>query len=142
MSGENFVNYSDVYKWFVEMVEKWQILPLQVGYDRYSSQYLIQDMQSYGFHVDDVYQGTNLSPVLRDMEGTIKDGRLHIGNNDLLKIHFLNLALKLDAESNKVKLIKMSPTAHIDGMAALSDAFCVRQKHYGTIGAQLANARR
>ena len=142
LSGENFVVYEDVYKWFVEMVEKWQILPLQVGYDRYSSQYLVQDMKAYGFHMDDVYQGTNLSPVLRDMEGTIKDGRLHIGNNDLLKIHFLNSALKLDAESNKVKLIKMSPTAHIDGMAALSDAFCVRQKHYGTIGAQLANARR
>ena len=142
LSGENFVQYQDVYKWFVEMVEKWQILPLQVGYDRYSSQYLVQDMTSYGFHMDDVYQGTNLSPVLRDMEGTIKDGRLHIGNNDLLKIHFLNSALKLDAESNKVKLIKMSPNAHIDGMAALSDAFCVRQKHYGTIGAQLTNARR
>ena len=142
LSGENFVQYQDVYKWFVEMVEKWQILPLQVGYDRYSSQYLVQDMTSYGFHMDDVYQGTNLSPVLRDMEGTIKDGRLHLGNNDLLKIHFLNSALKLDAKSNKVKLIKMSPTAHIDGMAALSDAFCVRQKHYGTIGAQLANARR
>lgn len=142
LSGENFVDYNDCFKWFTEMVEKWQILPLQVGYDRYNSQYLTQAMQSYGFHMDDVYQGTNLSPVLRDMEGTIKDGRLHIGNNDLLKIHFLNSALKLDAESNKVKLIKMSPTAHIDGMAALSDAFCVRQKHYGTIGAQLANARR
>jgi phage terminase large subunit-like protein len=142
LSGENFVEYSDVYKWFVDMVEKWQILPLQVGYDRYSSQYLIQDMKAYGFHVDDVYQGTNLSPVLREMEGVIKDGKLHIGNNDLLKIHFLNSALKLDAESNKVKLVKMSPSAHIDGMAALSDAFCVRQKYYGAIGTQLANSRR
>lgn len=142
LSGENFVDYNDCFKWFVEIVEKWQILPLQVGYDRYNSQYLTQTMQSYGFHMDDVYQGTNLSPVLREMEGIIKDGRLHIGNNDLLKIHFLNSALKLDAESNKVKLIKMSPTAHIDGMAALSDAFCVRQKYYGTIGTQLANAGR
>ena len=142
LSGENFVDYNDCFKWFVEIVEKWQILPLQVGYDRYNSQYLTQTMQSYGFHMDDVYQGTNLSPVLREMEGIIKDGRLHIGNNDLLKIHFLNSALKLDAESNKVKLIKMSPTAHIDGMAALSDAFCVRQKYYGQIGAQLSNVRR
>jgi phage terminase large subunit-like protein len=142
LSGENFVDYKDVYRWFVEMIEKWQILPLQVGYDRYSSQYLVQDMKTYGFHMDDVYQGTNLSPVLRDMEGYIKDGKTHIGNNDLLKIHFLNSALKLDAESNKVKLIKLAPTAHIDGMAALSDAFCVRQKYYGQIGAQLSNVRR
>ena len=142
LSGENFVDYKDVYRWFVEMIEKWQILPLKVGYDRYSSQYLVQDMKAYGFHMDDVYQGTNLSPVLRDMEGYIKDGKTHIGNNDLLKIHFLNSALKLDAESNKVKLIKLAPTAHIDGMAALSDAFCVRQKYYGQIGAQLSNVRR
>ena len=142
LSGENFIDYKDVYRWFVEMIEKWQILPLQVGYDRYSSQYLVQDMKTYGFHMDDVYQGTNLSPVLRDMEGYIKDGKTHIGNNDLLKIHFLNSALKLDAESNKVKLIKLAPTAHIDGMAALSDAFCVRQKYYGQIGAQLSNVRR
>jgi phage terminase large subunit-like protein len=99
-------------------------------------------MKAYGFHMDDVYQGTNLSPVLRDMEGYIKDGKTHIGNNDLLKIHFLNSALKLDAESNKVKLIKLAPAAHIDGMAALSDAFCVRQKYYGQIGAQLSNVRR
>lgn len=141
LSGENFVVYEDVYKWFVEMVEKWQILPLQVGYDRYSSQYLVQDMKAYGFHMDDVYQGTNLSPVLRDMEGTIKDGRLHIGNNDLLKIHFLNSALKLDAESNKVKLVKMSPTAHIDGMAALSDAWAVKMKWHTQIGQQLTNKR-
>ena len=141
LSGENFVVYEDVYKWFVEMVEKWQILPLQVGYDRYSSQYLVQDMKAYGFHMDGVYQGTNLSPVLRDMEGTIKDGRLHIGNNDLLKIHFLNSALKLDAESNKVKLVKMSPTAHIDGMAALSDAWAVKMKWHTQIGQQLTNKR-
>jgi phage terminase large subunit-like protein len=141
MSGENFVDYNDCFAWFRELVEKYQILPLQVGYDRYNSQYLVQDMTAYGFHMDDVYQGTNLSPVLREMEGLIKDGRVHIGDNDLLKIHFLNSALKLDTENNKIRLVKLSPTAHIDGMAALSDAFCVRQKHFESIGHQLSNKR-
>jgi len=140
-SGEHFVDYDDCFQWFKDLVEKYQILPLQVGYDRYNSQYLVQDMTAYGFHMDDVYQGTNLSPVLRDMEGSIKDGRVHIGNNDLLKIHFLNSALKLDTESNKIRLVKLSPTAHIDGMAALSDAFCVRMKWFNDIGNQLANKR-
>lgn len=140
-SGEHFIDYNDCFQWFKDLIEKYQILPLQVGYDRYNSQYLVQDMTAYGFHMDDVYQGTNLSPVLRDMEGSIKDGRVHIGNNDLLKIHFLNSALKLDTESNKIRLVKLSPTAHIDGMAALSDAFCVRQKWYNDIGKQLSNKR-
>ena len=98
-------------------------------------------MTAYGFHMDDVYQGTNLTPVLREMEGCIKDGQVHIGDNDLLKIHFLNSAIKLDTDNNKVRLVKLSPNAHIDGMAALSDAFCVRQKWYNDIGHQLANKR-
>ena len=141
MSGEHYVDYNDCFQWFKELVEKYDILPLQVGYDRYNSQYLIQDMETYGFHMDDVYQGTNLTPVLREMEGIIKEGRVHIGDNDLLKIHFLNSAIKLDTDNNKIRLVKLSPTAHIDGMAALSDAFCVRQKWYNDIGHQLANKR-
>ena len=141
LSGENFVDYNDCFAWFRELVEKYQILPLQVGYDRYNSQYLVQDMTNYGFHMDDVYQGTNLTPVLREMEGAIKDGKVHIGDNDLLKIHFLNSALKLDMENNRIRLVKLAPNAHIDGMAALSDAFCVRMKWFNDIGHQLANKR-
>ena len=141
MSGENFVDYNDCFAWFRELVEKYEILPLQVGYDRYNSQYLVQDMSNYGFHMDDVYQGTNLTPVLREMEGSIKDGRVHIGDNDLLKIHFLNSAIKKDTDNNKIRLVKLSPSAHIDGMAALSDAWCVRMKWYNDIGQQLSNKR-
>lgn len=141
ISGEHFVDYNDCFMWFKELVEKYDILPLQVGYDRYNSQYLIQDMAAYGFHMDDVYQGTNLTPVLREMEGHIKEGHVHIGDNDLLKIHFLNSAIKLDTDNNKIRLVKLSPSAHIDGMAALSDAFCVRQKWFNDIGHQLMNKR-
>ena len=141
ISGEHFVDYNDCFMWFKELVEKYDILPLQVGYDRYNSQYLIQDMTAYGFHMDDVYQGTNLTPVLREMEGHIKEGHVHIGDNDLLKIHFLNSAIKLDTDNNKIRLVKLSPSAHIDGMAALSDAFCVRQKWFNDIGHQLMNKR-
>lgn len=138
-SGDNFVDYHDVFNWFRELVEKWGILPLKVGYDRYSAQYLVQDMKAYGFHMDDVYQGWNLSPVLKEMEGLMKDGAVNIGENDLLRVHLLDSALKLEAETNKVKLIKVAPTAHIDGVAALSDAFTVRQKYYAEIGGQLRN---
>lgn len=138
-SGDNFVDYHDVFDWFREMVEEYEILPLKVGYDRYSAQYLVQDMKAYGFQMDDVYQGWNLSPVLKEMEGIMKDGRVNIGDNDLLRVHLLDAALKLENETNKVKLIKVAPAAHIDGVAALSDAFTVRQKWYSEIGEQLRN---
>ena len=140
-SGENFVDYKDCYNWFVELVEKYEILPLLIGYDRYSAQYLIQDMKNYGFKCDDVYQGDNLWGVMQEAEGLMKDGKICIGDNDLLKMHFLNSAVKMSTERGRGRLVKVSPRAHIDGMASLLDALCVRQKWYSQFGAQLKNER-
>lgn len=138
-SGENFIDYKDCYKWLTMLVEQYEILPLRVGYDRYSAQYLVQDLNAYGFQTDDVYQGDNLWGVLQEMEGLFKDGKVHIGDNDLLKMHLLNSAIKMNNERGRGRLIKLSPGLHIDGTAAMSDAFCVRQKWYDTIGEQLRN---
>ena len=140
-SGANIVEYSDVFEWFRELVEKYEIYPLKVGYDRYSATYLVQQMSGYGFHMDDVFQGFNLHPVIEEVEGHLKDGKVHIGDNDLLKIHMFNSALKVSTEKGRSKLVKIKPTAHIDGMAALLDAFTVRQKWYSEIGDQLRNHR-
>ena len=138
-SGDNFVDYHDVFRWFTDLVERLEILPLKVGYDRYTAQYLIQDMNAYGFQTDDVFQGYNLSPVIKEMEGLMKDKRILYAKNSILKMHLLDTALKIDTESNKVKIIKLDSKCHIDGTAALLDALTVRQKWYGEIGAQLEN---
>ena len=138
-SGDNFVDYHDCYRWLTALIEKYSIYPLKVGYDRYSAQYLIQDLEAYGFQTDDVYQGENLYPVIRETEGLLKDGKLHIGDNDLLKIHLLNSAVKMSVERGKGKLVKLSATDHIDGTAALLDAMTMRQKWFGEIGDQLKN---
>ena len=139
LSGENFVDYHDCFNWFCSLVEEYKIFPLQTGYDRYSAQYLIQDMTRYGFHMDDVYQGDNLWPVIQEVEGLIKDGKIHIGDNDLLKVHLLNSAVKMSVERGRGKLVKINPNDHIDGTAALLDAFTVRQKWSNEIGDQLKN---
>lgn len=141
LSGENFVDYQDCYNWLVDLVERYEILPLVVGYDKYSAQYLINDLKTYGFVTDDVHQGDNLYGVLQEFEGLAKDGKIHIGNNDLLKVHLLNSAIKMSVERGRGKLVKIKPNDHIDGMAALADAFCVRQKWYDELGDRLTNKR-
>lgn len=138
-SGDNFVDYHDCFRWFADLVENYEIFPLKIGYDRYSAQYLVQDMQGYGFHMDDVYQGENLWPVLQEEEGLIKDGKMKIGDNALLKVHLLNSAVKMSNERGRGKLVKIAPTARIDGSAALADAMTVRQKWFAEIGEQLKN---
>lgn len=139
VSGDNYVDYHDCYDWFVQLVEGYQIFPLQVGYDRYSAQYLVQDMSTYGFHMDDVFQGENLYGVIQETQGLLEDKKIHIGDNDLLKMHLLNSAIKMSTERGRGKLIKLNPSLHIDGTAALLDAMCVRQKWASDIGEQLRN---
>ena len=139
LSGDNFVDYHDCFQWCVDVLKKYRIYPQMVGYDRYSAQYLIKDLEEYGFHTDDVYQGDNLWPVIQETEGFLKDGKMHIGDNDLLKVHLLNSAVKMSVERGRGKLVKLAPTDHIDGTAALLDAMTVRQKHYQSLGGRLKN---
>lgn len=143
LSGENAVDYADVFKWFVSLVEQYKIYVQMIGYDRYSAIYLVNDLKNYGFHVDDVNQGYNLSPVIDEFEGVLKDGRFKIaGKNDLLASHFLNVALKNDAETRKNKPVKIEQRAHIDGAVSVLDAWTVRQKWNDQIGETLKNMRR
>lgn len=138
-SGDNFVDYNDCFEWFKMLVEEYEILPLQVGYDRYSAQYLIQQMAQYGFHMDDVFQGENLTPVIHEMDGLLRDQTLLLGGNNLLKAHFLNVAIKQNEETRKIRPVKIEPRCHIDGFVAVADALTVRQKWYDSIGDQLRN---
>lgn len=138
-SGENYVDYHDCFNWFRMLVEEYEILPLQIGYDRYSAQYLVQDMKTYGFHMDDVYQGDNLWGVIQETEGLLKDGKIKIGDNDLLKIHLLDTAIKMSLERGRGRIIKVNNNSHIDGVASLLDSMTVRQKWHTEIGEQLKN---
>lgn len=139
LSGEGHIDYTDCYNWFRELVEKYKIYPLKIGYDKYSSTYLVEQMKAYGFHMDDVIQGYNLTPVINEAQGLINDGKIHIGDNNLLKIHFYNTALKMDTGRNKVMIVKSGTRTRIDCVAAFLDAMTVRQKWHPEIGQQLRN---
>ena len=140
--GENTVDYHAVHDWFRTLEHDFEILPLKVGYDRYSAAYLVQDMEADGFDMESVSQGSNLTGVLIDMEGMIKDGRLRcMSDNDLMKIHLLDAALKFEDGTNRRRLIKINPRSHIDGVAALSDAICMRHNYYEEYQTQLSNER-
>lgn len=141
-SGDNFIDYHDVFVWIVSIIKKYKLYVQVVGYDRYSAQYLVQELNGCGLKTDDVYQGDNLWGVLQEMEGLFKDGRVHIGDNDLLKVHLLNCAIKMSVERGRGKLVKLNASQHIDGAAALADAFCVRQKYWNEFGKRLENNKK
>ena len=140
-SGDNVVDYHDVEAFYTELVRKYEILPQKNGYDRYSAAYLVQALESQGFHMESVSQGSNLTGVIVDVEGMIKDGRLKSAeDNNLMKIHMMDSALKFD-ETNRRRLVKVSSTAHIDGMAALLDGMTMRRNYYTEMEHLLRNER-
>ena len=76
---------------------------------------------------------------MMELQGLIEDGKVNIGDNDLLKMHFLDSAIKMNVERGRGRLIKVNHYRHIDGMAAVLDAMTVRQKWHEEIGEQLRN---
>lgn len=140
ISGEHQVDYKDVFNWFIELVKVYKIKPLKVGYDRYCAGYLVQEMKEAGFHMDDVYQGTNLTPVLHTFEGDLKDGAYCLGENNLLRAHLLNVAVDININDSRMKPVKLEKRAHIDGAVSIFDALAVKMKFHKEIGKQLTNA--
>lgn len=137
----DFIKYEDVYNYIYETFRKLDIVPLFIGYDRYSAIYLVDHLKKSGFKLDDVYQGDNLYGVIQETEGLIDEKKINIGDNQLLKSHFLNAAIKYDRERQRGRLVKINTKLHIDGVAALLDAMCVRQKYHDQIGLRLKNNR-
>lgn len=139
-SGENRVDYEDCIKWFTDLVEQYEIYPLHIGYDRHCALEMVKKMEQYGFHMESVTQGENLTGIINETEGRAKDGDYNVGDNDLMAVHMLNATIKINAETRRKKLIKPSTTERVDGMAALLDAMCMRLVHGAETGEQLKNA--
>ena len=141
-SGESFVQYEDVMNWFEMLKRDYKIVCPVIGYDRYSSQYLVSDMDKKGYRMDDVIQGTNLTPVIDEFGGLLEDGVVKTGTNGLLQMHFANVALKRTAEDKRVRPEKVEQRKHIDGFVAVIDAYTVRQKWWDNFKWQLENKGR
>lgn len=139
ISGENQVDYKDVYNWFIELVKVYKIKPLKIGYDRYSANYLVEDLKTAGFHTDDVYQGTNLTPVLHEFEGNLKDGLFDFGDNSMLAAHFLNVAVDINLNDSRMKPVKTEKRMRIDGAMSVFDALTMVSKYHNEIGKKLLN---
>lgn len=139
ISGENQVDYKDVYNWFIELVKVYKIKPLKIGYDRYSANYLVEDLKTAGFHTDDVYQGTNLTPILHEFKGNLKDGLFDFGDNSMLAAHFLNVAVDINLNDSRMKPVKIEKRMRIDGAMSVFDALTMVSKYHNEIGKKLLN---
>ena len=145
LSGDAIVDYRDCYEWFKNIIYTYKLYPLVTGYDRYSATYLVQTMKEAGFVMESVFQGYNLTGIIDNLEGLIKSEKIKFAtDNDLLKLHFLDAALQVESGVSahpRKKLVKINQRAHVDGVAAVLDALCMRNNYWTQYGNQLMNAR-
>ena len=118
-----------------------------VGYDRWSAMELIQAMTAKHFKCDSVTQGFNLSNVADTFESLLREGKIRdMDDNDLLKIHMADAAMKMESAAEKAHprkmLVKISSKAHVDGTVMLLDAMAMRVFKWDELGSRLKNERR
>ena len=147
LSGEEHVDYTDVLHWFMDLVKKYKIYPLMVGYDRWSATELVQAMTAKHFRCDSVSQGFNLSNVSDTFESLLREGKIRdMDDNDLLKIHMADAAMKMESAADRAHprkmLVKISSKAHVDGVAMLLDAMAMRVWNWDKLKSRLENKKR
>lgn len=127
------VDYSNVTAWFVEMVNKYDIRPLWVCYDRALSGYWVPEMETYGFDMDKTAQGPiTWSQPMKEMGAALHEHKVVYNNNPILKWCLANTACKaLNKDGiETIQPVKIHQNKRIDGMVSLLNAWVGFVKHY------------
>jgi len=127
------VDYSQVTRWFVEMVERHDIRPLWVGYDRALAGYWVEDMKEAGFaDMEKIAQGPfTWNYPMKRLAGLFEEKKVVYDNNPILRWCLLNTGVKtLNRDGiNTIQPVKTSSTRRIDGMVSLLNAFVCYCNH-------------
>jgi phage terminase large subunit-like protein len=133
VSEGNKVNYKDVTKWLLEIQNELDIYIFKIGYDNWSSTYLVDELQqNFGKTITEaVIQGAKtFSSPMKRFESDLEAKKINYNNNPILKWNLSNAAITVDRNDN-IALVKTSKAKRrIDGVASLMDAFIVYENHY------------
>jgi len=132
-SPGNKVNYKHVTEWFLEVQNEMDIYIYKIGYDNWSSTYLVDELkQNFGESVPEaVIQGAKtFSSPMKRFAADLDSKLINYNNNPILKWNLSNSAISVDRNDN-IALVKTSnPRRRIDGVASFMDAYIVLERNY------------
>ena len=126
------VDYSNVTKWFTDMVELHDIRPLWICYDRALSGYWVPEMQNYGFEMEKIAQGPfTWSQPMKQLGAALTEGKVIYNNNPILRWCLANTAVKaLNKDGiETIQPVKIQQNRRIDGMVSLLNAWVGYVRH-------------
>lgn len=133
-SPGNKINYRLLVEWFREQQEEYDIYLWRGGYDSWSAQYFIDDMENeFGKGVmEPVIQGKKtLSAPMKSLGADLASKKVIYDNNPILKWCMTNTSVDIDKNDNiqPAKVGEGRTTRRIDGLASLLDAYVVRDRY-------------
>lgn len=126
------VDYSAVTRWFVEMVEKYDIRPLWICYDRALAGYWQSEMADYGFEMEKTTQGPfTWSQPMKELGCALTEHKVNYNNNPILRWCLANTGVKaLNKDGiETIQPVKLQQDRRIDGMVSLLNAWVGYVKH-------------
>ena len=127
------VDYSKVTQWFADQVNKYDIRPLWVCYDRALSGYWVPEMEGVGFDMERTAQGPyTWNQPMREMQAAFHEHLVIYNNNPVLRWCLANTAQK-STKSDSIEMIqpvKIQAHRRIDGMVSLLNAWVGYTKHF------------
>ncbi len=126
------VDYSLVTKWFVEMVQKHDIRPLWICYDRALAGYWVSEMEGYGFEMEKTAQGPfTWSQPMKELGCALSEHTINYNNNPILRWCLANTGVKaLNKDGiETIQPVKLQQHRRIDGMVSLLNAWVGYVKH-------------
>ena len=127
------VDYSKVTQWFADQVNKYDIRPLWVCYDRALSGYWVPEMEGVGFDMERTAQGPyTWNQPMREMQAAFHEHLVIYNNNPVLRWCLANTAQK-STKSDSIEMIqpvKIQAHRRIDGMVSLLNAWVGYVKHF------------
>ena len=126
------VDYSAVTRWFTEMVEKYDIRPLWICYDRALSGYWVPEMEEYGFEMEKTAQGPfTWSQPMKELGCALQEHKVNYNNNPILRWCLANTGVKaLNKDGiETIQPVKLQHDRRIDGMVSLLNAWVGYVKH-------------
>lgn len=127
------VDYSDVTKWFIRMVEEYDIRPLWNSYDRALSGYWVPEMEDYGFEMEKCAQGPyTWSQPMKEMGAAFEQHKVNYNNNPILRWCLMNTGVKRTNTDSleTIQPVKIQTGRRIDGTVSLLNAWVAYLKHY------------
>lgn len=127
----NKVNYSDVTEWYKELRDKYNILTLWTGYDKWGSQFWVDEMKNNGFMLEEVIQGARtMSTPMKILATDLQKKLINYNNNPILKWCLTNTQIEVDKNDNIRPVKGRNSKQRIDGTVSFIDAYVLLQQHY------------